>query len=324
MKKLLFVDHSFHAKTRATAFLQELLARDFEVETLWDEHWAGGAALTAKQLNDRQTDAIVFFQVLPRPRALRGLRCTNLIWVPMRDGIRYSSSRLNRLRASSLKTLNFCREAHTFFSANGHPSLFAQYWPPPALKFPRSEQKQPRIFFWPRRQEIGWSTLKALLGDFRPGSIVLRYASDPGHDLPMPSEADIRNYNITLLQGWLEHSAYIAHLRECDVFMAPRPYEGIGQAMLEAMGHGLAVIAPDAPTMNEYVKHGHNGWLYNLSAPKPLDFSCWTAFGTAARDDVERGHAAWQAQADRVTAFIAQPPVRVPRWDWRLMQALRL
>ncbi len=324
MKKLLYVDHSFHAKTRATAFLQELLARDFEVETLWDEHWAGGPAPSAKQLNARQTDAIVFFQVLPRSRTLRALQCANLTWVPMRDGIRYSSSRLNKLRASSLKTLNFCREAHDFFSANGHQSLYAQYWPQTAPEFRRNERKQPRIFFWPRRQEIGWSTLKALLGDFRPEGIVLRYASDPGHDLPMPSEADIREYNITLLQGWLEHPAYIAHLRECDVFMAPRPYEGIGQAMLEAMGHGLAVIAPDAPTMNEYAKHGRNGWLYPLAKPAPLDFSCWTELGAAARDDVKRGHAAWQAQANRVAAFIAQPPARTARWDWRLMRALRL
>lgn len=324
MKKLLFVDHSFHAKTRATVFLQELLARTFEVEILWDERWAGGAALSAQQLNARQTDAIVFFQVLPRPRALRGLRCTNLTWVPMRDGLRYSSSRLNRLKASSLKTLNFCQEAHAFFSANGHQSLYAQYWPQPAPAIQRIGRNTPRIFFWPRRKEIGWETLKALLGDYRPEGVILRYASDPGHDLPPPSAADVREYKIELLQGWLEHAAYIAHLRECDVFMAPRPYEGIGQAMLEAMSHGLAVIAPDAPTMNEYVKHGRNGWLYNLSAPRPLDFSRWSEFGDAGQMDVQRGHAAWLAQADEVAAFIAQPVTTAARWDWRLMQALRL
>lgn len=324
MKKLLFVDHSFHEKTRATIFLQELLARDFEVETIWDERWAAGHTPSAKQLNARQADAIVFFQVLPTPRVLRGLDCSNLTWVPMRDGLRYNSSRLKRLSASSIKTLNFCREAHDFFTANGHPSLNAQYWPKPAPEFLRSERKQPRIFFWPRRQEISWNTLKLLLGNYRPDGIVLRYASDAGDELPRPSADDIKEYRITLLNGWLEHSAYNAHLRECDVFMAPRPYEGIGQAMLEAMNHGLAVIAPNAPTMNEYVKHGHNGWLYTLSAPQPLDFSRWKEFGSVARTDVARGHDAWNTQVESVSHFIATPGMIAARWNWRLLQILRL
>lgn len=324
MKKLLFVDHSYHAKTRATAFLQELLSRSFRVETLWDEGWAGGTRLGAADLNSHQADAILFFQVLPKPRVLRRLHCRNLTWVPMRDGIRYSSSRLNRLKASSLKTLNFCRETHEFFERNHHVSLFAQFWPAPALQFQRKEREKPRIFFWPRRREIGWSTLKALLGDFRPDRIVLRYASDPGHDQPHPADSDIREYNITLLEGWLEHSAYLSCLRECDVFMAPRPLEGIGQAMLEAMSHGLAVIAPSAPTMNEYVRAGHSGWLYDPAVPAPLDFSRWPDFGTNAHADCVRGHAAWLAQSERVATFVAEPVLRPARWDWRALQALRL
>ena len=323
MKKLLFVDHSYHAKTGATRFLQDLLARHFQLEVLWDEGWSGETRLDEKVLNARQADAILFFQSLPGPRILRRLHCPNIVWAPMRDGLRYGSSRLGRLRASPIRLLNFCQEAHRFFSSNGQESLAAQYWPAP-VAVRRPVRARPRIFFWPRRREITWSTLKALLGDFRPDGIVLRYAPDPGHEVPLPSADDIRDYNITVLQGWLPHEEYLSQLRECDIFMAPRPLEGIGQAMLEAMSLGLAVVAPDAPTMNEYLSDGHTGWLYPLAKPVALDFSDWNTRGAAACAALTQGHANWLAQADAVAAFIARPGAQAARWDWRLLQALRL
>lgn len=323
MKKLLFVDHSYHAKTGATKFLQELLARHFEVEVLWDERWSRKGGLDAADLNSRQADVILFFQSLPRPRILRRLRCQNVVWAPMRDGLRYDSSRLARQLAAPIKILNFCREAHAFFSSNGLESMAAQFWPAPGPARQPGHAK-PQIFFWPRRREVTWDTLKALLGNFRPHGIVLRYAQDPGHEVALPGADDIRDYNITVLQGWLAHEAYLARLRECDIFMAPRPLEGIGQAALEAMGNGLAVIAPDAPTMNEYVRDGHSGWLYPLAKPAPLDFSNWAERAAAARTAVAEGQRHWLGEEDAVAAFVDRPMTRTAAWNWRLLQVLRL
>lgn len=323
MNKLLFVDHSYHAKTGATRFLQELLARHFAVEVLWDEGWSGKGGLDADALNRRQADVILFFQSLPAARTLRRLRCPNLIWAPMRDGLRYSSSRLRRLQAGPIKFLNFCQEAHAFFVARGQDSFGAQYWPEPG-PVRASAHAMPQVFFWPRRREITWNTLKILLGDFRPRGVVLRYAQDPGHDVAMPGADDIREYNITVLQGWLPHETYLARLRESDIFVAPRPLEGIGQAALEAMSLGLAVIAPDAPTMNEYVRDGHCGWLYPLSKPAPLDLSGWAGRGTAAREAVADGHQRWLGQADAVAAFVARPAARPASLGWRMLRTLHL
>ena len=39
---------------------------------------------------------------------------------------------------------------------------------------------------------------------------------------------------------------------------------------LEAMAHGKAVIAADRPTMNEYILHGCNGFLFSTRFPRPL------------------------------------------------------
>lgn len=323
MKKLLFVDHSYHAKTLATQFLQDLLARRFAVDVLWDDSWSTGEALTAAKLGEGGHDAIVFFQILPHPRTLRRLRCRNLTWVPMRDDLRYGASRHDRLRASGLKVLNFCREAHDYFAGRGQPSLGVQYWPEPAPAPARAPGERPALFFWPRRREIDWPLLKVLLGDYRPARIVLRYATDPGHELALPTEPETREYRIEIVRGWLDHADYLRRLSECDVFVAPRPIEGIGQSVLEAMRYGLSVIAPDAPTMNEYVQEGRSGWLYSLAAPRPLDFATWAGRGPAAQAAVAQGRARWLAQGESVIDFVASAPPQA-RWDWRLKRLVGL
>jgi glycosyltransferase involved in cell wall biosynthesis len=322
MKKLLFIDHSHHQKTRATVFLQELLSTHFQVEVIWDQRWSGGPTPSAADLNARGADAILFFQVLPRLRTLRALDCPNITWVPMRDGVDYRRSSVRRLRASPLKVLNFCRETHAFFAAAGQTSTAVQFWPEAQAAVPGGDA--PAIFFWARRAEISWSTLKALLGPQRPARIVLRHAPDPGQEFAPPSDADIRDYNISLLEGWMERDAYLAQLRTCNIFMAPRPLEGIGMAMLEAMSHGLAIIAPDAPTMNEYVEHGRGGWLYDLAAPRALDLQNWAACGRSAHAAVAAGRERWLREAAGIAAFVSAAPTRRARWDWRLLQRLGL
>lgn len=317
MKKLLFVDHSYHAKTLATKFLQDLLAQRFAVDILWDDSWSTGQDLSPARLNQGGHDAIVFFQTLPHPRALRRLRCRNLTWVPMRDGLRYGASRHERLRIGGLKVLNFCREAQDYFIARGQLAHGVQYWPEPAAPPARPRRERPVLFFWPRRREIGWPLLKALLGEFRPERIVLRYAADPGHELPLPSDEEIREYRIEVLRGWLEHDDYLRKLTDCDIFVAPRPLEGIGQSVLEAMRYGMSVIAADGPTMNEYVQHGSSGWLYKLDGPQPLDFANWAARGPAAQAAVAQGRARWLQQGEGLIDFVAADPPQA-RWDWRL------
>lgn len=322
MKSLLFIDHSYHKKTRATQFLQELLAHRFNIDLLWDDSWNGAPPPDAELINARKPDAVLFFQLLPPVTTLRRISCPNLTWVCMRDGPNYRSRRLRPLRGSPLKILNFSRETHDYFSARGQASLHVQYWPAPTRCAVRPQRQRPRLFFWPRLGDISWATLKILLGTFRPESIVLRYAGDPGQTLQIPGSEDIREYNITLLHGWLERDAYLAQLRDCDIFMAPRPLEGIGQALLEALDHGQAVIAPDAPTMNEYVRNGHNGWLYDLGNPQPLDFSRWAEFGRAAAADLEQGHARWLQQVGSIVEFVEQPPLEHARWSGWLMRVL--
>lgn len=164
------------------------------------------------------------------------------------------------MKPSGLRLLSFCREAHDYCTAAGLESLNVQYWPQPGPVMAFADEPL-RLFFWMRRGMPGWPTLKALLGDTRPEAIVLRTVADPGETLALPSEAERAEYRIEQVPDWLEKADYLRLLGRCNAFMAPRLLEGIGLSFLDAMALGQAVIAPDQATMNEYVRHGINGYL---------------------------------------------------------------
>jgi glycosyltransferase involved in cell wall biosynthesis len=312
-REILVVDHAFHIRTRSTEPLIRLLQSDAD-EVL---HIEPGEPDLLQLLRARPSHALVFVQLRPKPRLLRALGHPNVTWVPMRDDLKYNAPGVRHLSGSSIKFINFCREAHDVFSRRGEPSLGVTFWPePPALQ-PRTQRAHPRIFLWDRGQ-VQWPLVKRLLGDQPVDSVVLRLAPDPRHQVARPSDDDIRRYRIEVVQGWLEQEEYRALLHGCDVFVSPRWLEGIGMAMLEAMAAGQTVLAPDRPTMNEYVVPGRNGWLFDPEQPTQVDLSGWKALGQQARQDCEAGAAEWSRQKHQIRPFVLAPSPRRERLWWRL------
>ena len=103
-----------------------------------------------------------------------------------------------------------------------------------------------------------------------------------------------------------EQSEYYKTLLASNIFFAPRIKEGIGIAMLEAMSMGMCVVAPDCPTMNEYIKHNVNGLLYDPNNPEPLDFSNAETLGEKARSSLEEGRIAWLDKIPEIIAELSQ------------------
>ncbi len=317
--RLTYVGHSYHEKTGSTLFLQDLLASAFEVTTIWDESWRpGGAPLRAASLNGTQPDVLILFQQLPRRAEYARLRCANVTWIPMHDGVGYGPHWLG-WRHSGMKVLCFCAKDRAYFSGLGLDTLHVQYAPPPRVDVPRHVPFS--VFFWLRHNDIGWDTLKRLLGSQRPERIVLRVAPDPGHAPVLPSAEERRAYAIEIHEGWMDADRYRDLLGSCSVFMAPRPSEGIGQALLDARALGLAAVAPDAPTMNEYLRHGDTGYLYDLRAPAPLDFSDLARVRQRSLADLAAVRDKWLASRAAVLEFVRKPAPPRPLW-WRLRSRL--
>lgn len=317
--KLLMVGHSYHAKTGSSRFLLPLLEQRFEVHQLLDTSWQpDGQPLTAAAINAHDADRVLFFQQLPDRRELRRVHCPNLTWAPMHDGIDYRSGHWAKLAQSGLKVLNFSQAGQRFFSSLGYPCLPARFYPS-AVELPQARFADDalEIFFWVRRTRLDWPLLQSLLGEQRPRRIVLRHAPDPGESPMLPTPAEIAEYHIELHQDWLSSEAYAELLSSCNVFVAPRISEGIGMATLEAMARGMAVIAVNAPTMNEYLVAGETGYLFDLPAPKALNLGNAASLGARARRSVLAGYETWIKSIPDLLDFIDHPSPRRASWQWR-------
>ncbi|MCK5595643.1 glycosyltransferase family 4 protein [bacterium] len=138
-----------------------------------------------------------------------------------------------------------------------------------AQVLPNDEAK--KVFFWMRTSDVTWDIVKKLLGENYEGEIIIKTTSDPDCKIDLPSKEDIGRYNIKIVNNWLDKEEYDKLLSSCNVFIAPRQFEGIGMSFIEALSRGICVIAPNNSTMNEYIIHGRNGLLYDLKNPEELN-----------------------------------------------------
>jgi len=67
---------------------------------------------------------------------------------------------------------------------------------------------------------------------------------------------------------------------------------------------GQCVVAPDYPTMNEYISHGETGLLYNLEEPTAIDFSNVKDISHRAREYCEKGYETWLCMEDEIISYI--------------------
>jgi glycosyltransferase involved in cell wall biosynthesis len=63
------------------------------------------------------------------------------------------------------------------------------------------------------------------------------------------------------MTGTVPNKEVAGHLAESDVLAVPSFYEAFGIASLEALGHGLPVIATSAGATHEIITHGREGFL---------------------------------------------------------------
>ena len=207
--------------------------------------------------------------------------------------------------------VNMCRRLHQSISAQGGKSLYYQYAPDPKTIPTTDWEKPPRAHFWEREpgdmDRYGAEIIARRLGC---QSLDFRLFRDK--DLSFGSgEAQKR-----ATEQWGSHAEHLKRIAESQIFIAPRRFEGIGMAFLEAMAMGCVVVAENQATANEYILHGSTGLLYagdgeKVRRPSEISKAELNEIGLRARDHIAHLHRISQGTsqiiATKVREFLSRP-----------------
>lgn len=315
--RIALVGFAPHQKSRSEDFFVSILERNgIEVHQFWSDGWQGGEDLSIRKLEG--FSAIVMWQVACRAFRPYARYCDNITFVPMLDNhVTNTPEALAQLRRDrnfwqmfgETKILSFSKTLHEAMRTLGLYSRYFQCFAPPA---PRPVQRDGRHgFFWLRREDvISMDIIAKLTEGTQFDSMHVHIGSNSKHtDFTVPQSW--QQWNVTVSTWFDNADSYRNLLSEKNIFFAPRPVEGIGFSFLEAMGRGHCVVAPNFPTMNEYLQHGQTGLLYDLQAPQPLCFDGISAIGRRAWELTTRGYAQWQGMQEELLEYILAPNRKV-------------
>jgi hypothetical protein len=267
MQRIAFIDHAYHQVTKSANFFVDLLRTRFDVSVYYD------GIQSQSFVNDivmAKFDIIVLWQTEHlAPYFIAADQ--RVVCIPMYDGAGQAPHHYwHQMRQA--RHINFCQHLHNHVCTLGLVSLPVQYMKNPADFTPVSDYSTARVVFWQRRPEHGLTAarVRRMIGP----DAYLHVHNAP--DLASPEQFPAREAN-TVSFFDLDRNALAEAMDRGNVFVCPRLTEGIGMAMIEAMARGMVIIAHDAPTQNEYVIDGVNGFLVDATQPNlpswPLDLT---------------------------------------------------
>lgn len=291
--KLLFIDHECHKKTRSAEFFLDVLREAFDVE----EHYYSKYYRTGSTLAAKDCDVAVIWEFPISRRNFLFVGKKN-VFVPMYDNEWASYWQWKRIAWSGMGVISFCGKVTEHARRCGVKNILdVRYFPDPAV-LPQAKGDPKRVFLW-ERGEIDRSVAEIL------------FPSSEGYVL------DIKRADESL-----DRDAYLERMSKCGIVIAPRRKEGIGMAFLEAMAMGKCVVAHDDATMNEYIKDGENGVLFNACDPRTIsNASVMRVLGNVGKSAVEL-RARWTAESKSISAYIESLSPCRPSFANRLKMAL--
>lgn len=301
-QSLAFVDHSYHKRTKSTYFLRDILEKEFFITDLWDETWEGGGMPSIESIN--KFDYVVFFQVLPEIKELRKIKA-KIVWVPMYDAVIWRpETTWELLKTINLKIISFSNTITKKLTDKGFDIIGENVYLNTA-NFPECKfENILNVFYW-QRTNIDFKKMLSCLPKNKLGKLIIKIDPDPGFKSYTPSIKDLGQCKLEIIRGDMEKEMYLEKLRSCNVYIAPRKTEGIGWSFLEAMSMGMAVIATNAPTMNEYIINGENGILVDKNQGNRIyDYKEIVEIAANARKSCSVGYQKWTNDSKKINDFI--------------------
>jgi glycosyltransferase involved in cell wall biosynthesis len=271
---------------------------------------------------------LVFCQVYP-PRELLDDPARRIVWIPMWDSVQGDGEGFWQSLPQTLRIVALSEAVASHSGAAGLPTLRISYSKDPDELGEASWGDGRVVFYWNRTGLVGPAFLEQLCLVANAHTLLYRDELDAG--IPVERRYDLPGElgGATVVQiAASSRAEYLAAVEPANVVLAPRPAEGVGMIFLEAMARGCAVLSYDGPTMNEYVEHGRNGYVFGRTdRPRlsqrfrvrrdgPFTLSPardWAdvaaadleALGAAARSDQRAGRARWLETLPDYARFIS-------------------
>ena len=269
MKKLLFIDLLFHSKTSSSNFLLDLLSKEYDIEIYYESNDGKFGGKFLPPIKYKKYDVLIFWQQTASvERILKYVKAESYCFFPMFDAVpffdvknEYSLKYWHRLY--NFRIICFCKNLYDNLSNNGFDAYYFKYFPLPNTI--DSWGDRDAVYFWRRTKDIGLEVIEKINNVYPLSQIHCHNVPDPSlENVPLIIPEALKDI-ITLSSWYPEKDDMRKDIEKCAIYIAPRLKEGIGMSFLEAMAMGRCVIAPDSPTMNEYIENGKTGILYDIN-----------------------------------------------------------
>lgn len=301
MKSILFIGHEFHKKTKSTQFLIELLATTYYVETIFIDPDADNSF---DNISQKEYDVLIIFQImLDIAKIQKVASFKHYSFFPMYDHTKTLNSPLwNEYK--NFNIINFSKTFHNTCKEAGLSSYYIQYFPKPIEVSDIGDENS--IFFWQRSEKITTKILEKIVSPEKINKLYLHKNPDPKNKFIEPSK---KWHQKVIYSSWFNTKQEMQeYLQKAALYIAPRKYEGIGMSFLEAMAAGRCVIAPDYPTMNEYIINGETGYLYNLKSPKKISLTDIRKIQKNTIEYIKDGYKHWEQEKYKILDYIQSTP----------------
>ncbi len=280
----------------------DILATKYEIEKFYFDPYQDDET-TFQSLKKENYDVVVLWQIYPDMELLKSyVQASQFVFFPMYDSSGGCGSEFWETY-QNVKIINFSKTLHEKLLSWGLDSKYIQYFPKPAEKPIIADEK--KIYFWQRINQINIKTVEKLFKKIGFNEIHIHKAIDPKHKFVEPSKQI--NNKITYSTWYDKKEDMIADIQNAGIYVAPRLYEGIGMSFLEAMAMGKCVVAPNYPTMNEYISNGETGILYDIKRLKPLTPFNTQKIAQQAYEYIKSGFDRWEKEKFNILTWIEEP-----------------
>lgn len=303
-KTILYIGHYFQNKTKSSDFVKELLEERYDIE--YCTYNPSTKELNCPDFGNRDFNILVLFQVVPDITELKKkYHFSRMVFFPMFDASGDKKDAFwEQLRECTI--INFSQNLHERLLKRAYNSHYIQYFPQPS--YTDNYGQKENVYFWQRTEAINTQTVSTLLEKYELNRIHVHKVLDPEENFIYPPESI--EHIVTYSEWYNTKKEMYTDIEGCAFYIAPRLYEGIGLSFLEAMAMGRCVIAPDNPTMNEYITHGVNGLLYDYQQPTPLDIFDIRQIQRNVVDYMNDGYQKWNQEKYRIHEWIESAPTQ--------------